>query len=245
MATDSTNGGGARRDRFFARSGIVIAAIIVLSFPLTYYVPLITGTKTFSLLRHLHGLAFFIWTALYVLQTQLVARGQVRLHREIGLAGIALAGAMLPLGLWMAVAAIEGRIANGYPQPFEFAIYNLVDIMVFSLFMAWAVFETRRRIDWHRRLAFIAILNLMGPAASRWFIMAPIPFPWVDMLPNLFADAFLIALALHDRRSIGRVHPVTLIAAAVLVPFHAIEPLIARSGWWNSIAPALFGFFAG
>lgn len=242
MNADSTNHGAARRDRFFARSGIIIAAIIVLSFPLTYYIPLVTGTKTFSLLRHLHGLAFFIWTALYVLQTQLVARGQVRLHRELGLAGIALAGAMLPLGLWMAVAAIEGRIASGNPLPFEFAIYNLVDILVFSLFMAWAVFETRRRIDWHRRLAFIAVLNLMGPAASRWAFVVPLPYPWVDMLPNLFADAFLIALALHDRRTLGRLHPATLIAGAVLVPFHAVEPLIARSSWWNNLAPTLLGF---
>ena len=52
----------------------------------------------------------------------------------------------------------------------------------------------------------------------------------------------LIALALHDRRQLGRVHPVTIGAALVLVPFHATEPLIARSQFWNSLAPGLFGF---
>lgn len=242
MTAAFSDGAQARRDPFFARSGLVIAAVILLSFPLTYYIPLATGTKTFSLLRHLHGLAFFAWTGLYVLQTQLVARGQVRLHREVGLAGIALAGAMLPLGLWLAVAAIEKRMAEGNPLPFEFAIYNLVDILVFSLFMAWAIFETRRRIDWHRRLAFIAILNLMGPAASRLFAFAPLSFPWWDMLPNLFADAALIALALHDRRAVGRVHPITWLAAALLMPIHIAEPFVARSAWWNGLAPNLFGF---
>lgn len=242
MTTGNSDGVQARRDPFFARSGLVIAAVILLSFPLTYYIPLVSGTKTFSLLRHLHGLAFFAWTGLYVLQTQLVARGQVRLHREVGLAGIALAGAMLPLGLWLAVAAIEKRMAEGNPLPFEFAIYNLVDILVFSLFMAWAILETRRRIDWHRRLAFIAILNLMGPAASRLLAFAPLSFPWWDMLPNLFADAALIVLALHDRRTLGRVHPITWLAAAVLVPIHIAEPFVARSAWWNRLAPILFGF---
>lgn len=242
MTTGNSDGVQARRDPFFARSGLVIAAVILLSFPLTYYIPLVSGTKTFSLLRHLHGLAFFAWTGLYVLQTQLVARGQVRLHREVGLAGIALAGAMLPLGLWLAVAAIEKRMAEGNPLPFEFAIYNLVDILVFSLFMAWAILETRRRIDWHRRLAFIAILNLMGPAASRLLAFAPLSFPWWDMLPNLFADAALIVLALHDRRTLGRVHPITWLAAAVLVPIHIAEPFVARSAWWNGLAPILFGF---
>lgn len=231
-----------RRGRFFAWSAIVIAVIVVLSFPLTYYGPLLTGSRTFLLLHHLHGLAFFAWIALYLLQTQLISRGQVRLHREIGLAGIALTGAMLPLGLWMAVAVIERRISQGHVRPFEFTIYNLIDITVFCGVMGWAIAETRRRIDWHRRLAFIAVLNLMGPAASRWFFVTPIPFPWVDMMPNLFADAFLFALAWHDRRTLGQVHPVTLIAAMVLIPLHVVEPFIARSQTWNALAPMLFGF---
>lgn len=242
MTSDTKAAATTGRDQFFARSGLLFAAVIVLSFPLTYYIPLVTGSKTFSLLRHLHGLAFFAWTALYVLQTQLVARGQVRLHREIGLIGIALAGAMLPLGLWLAVTAIEGRMQRGYSLPFEFAIYNLVDILVFSLFMAWAILETRRRIDWHRRLAFIAILNLMGPAASRWLLEAPFSYPWVDMMPNLFADAALIVLALHDRRTLGWIHPATWLAGAMLLPIHFAEPFVARGKWWNELAPTLFGF---
>ena len=86
------------------------------------------------------------------------------------------------------------------------------------------------------------MLNLFGPAFSRITPLAPLPFPWSDMLPNLVADAVLIALALHDRRQLGRVHPVTIGAALVLVPFHATEPLIARSQFWNSLAPGLFGF---
>jgi hypothetical protein len=50
------------------------------------------------------------------------------------------------------------------------------------------------------------------------------------------------ALALHDRRVLGRVHPVTLWAVLVLIPLHAVEPFVARSSWWNALAPALFGF---
>ncbi len=88
-----------RGSRFFAVSAILIAGLVVLSFPLTYFIPLVSGSKHFTLLRHLHGLAFFGWIALYVVQTRLVRTGNVRLHRELGMAGVALAGAMLPLGL--------------------------------------------------------------------------------------------------------------------------------------------------
>ena len=59
---------------FFAWSAIVMAAIVTLSFPLTYYLPVISGSRRFDTLHHLHGVAFFGWFALYVWQTQLVSK---------------------------------------------------------------------------------------------------------------------------------------------------------------------------
>lgn len=232
----------AQRGRFFFRTAILITALVLLSFPITYFIPVATGSKSFTLLRHLHGLAFFGWIGLYLFQTLLVQKGNVRLHRELGIAGVALSGALLPLGLWQAVTSAGERQAKGVAQPFEFAIYNLVDILVFAAAFGWAIFEATRRIEWHRRLMFIAALNLFGPAFSRVIFLIPMPFPWSDMAPNLVADALLIALAVYDRQRLGRIHPVTLGAALVLIPFHAIEPLIARSHFWNAIAPSLFGF---
>lgn len=231
-----------RGSRFFSVSALLIAALVVLSFPLSYFIPLATGSKSFSLLHHLHGLAFFAWVGLYVIQTRLVRSGHIRLHRELGLAGVALAGAIVPLGLWMAVSAAASRQTMGIARPFEFSLYNLIDIMVFSFAFGWAIYEASRRIEWHRRFMFVALLNLFGPAFSRWMLKLPLPFPWVDMSPNLLADAMLIALALHDRRQLGHIHVVTIGAALVLIPFHMVEPLIARSTVWNNLAPSLFGF---
>ncbi|MBC7657023.1 MAG: hypothetical protein H7147_07605 [Frankiaceae bacterium] len=42
-----------RTGNFFATSAIVIAALVLLSFPVTYFIPLATGSKQFTLLRHL------------------------------------------------------------------------------------------------------------------------------------------------------------------------------------------------
>lgn len=136
----------ARGSRFFSGSAILIAALVVLSFPLTYFIPLMTGSKSFTLLRHLHGLAFFSWIFLYVIQTQLVRTSQVRLHRELGTASVALAGAMLPLGLWQAVTSASERQAAGAARPFEFSLYNFVDILVFNIAFGWAIYEATRRI---------------------------------------------------------------------------------------------------
>ena len=232
-----------RSSRFFAYSGLLIAALIFASFPITYYQPLATGTKQFTLLRHLHGAVFFGWTLLIAVQPWLVRQGRIKLHRSLGLVGVALAGAMVPLGLWLATVAIQDRIAQKYALPFEFALYNLVDILLFALFTGWAIHQATRRIEWHRRLIFVAMLMLLGPAWSRlWFEFAPFPFPWYDLAPNVSADLLLLALAWHDRKVLGRIHPVTLWSALVLIPFHAAEPLIARSAAWNALAPGLFGF---
>ena len=50
--------------RFFAWSAILMAAIVVLSFPLTYFLPIATGSGQFHLLHHVHGAAFFAWSGL-------------------------------------------------------------------------------------------------------------------------------------------------------------------------------------
>lgn len=238
-----SNQPAARSRRFFSVTALLIAVLVVLSFPFTYFIPLATGSKSFTLLRHLHGLAFFGWIGLYLVQTLLVRNGKVRLHRELGLAGVALAGAMVPLGLWQAVTSAGERQAQGMTKPFEFSLYNLVDILTFALFFGWAVFEASRRIEWHRRLMFVAALNLFGPAFSRVVILAPYAYPWTDMAPNLIADSLLLALAWYDRKKLGRIHPVTLWSALILIPFHAAEPMIAASAAWNAIAPGLFGFW--
>lgn len=227
---------------FFAWSAIAMAAIVVLSFPLTYYLPTISGSRRFHTLHHVHGLAFFAWFALYVVQTQLAAKRQMALHREIGLVGFALTGAMIPLGVWMAQRAAEIRKAAGAARPFEFTWFNLVDITLFAALMAASLLLVTRRKEWHRRLTYVAALCLAAPAATRWtlkFAVLP-PLP-LDIFAYLVMDPFLIALALYDRRVVGRVHPATLTCIALLLPLQISSAWVARSAWWNAIAPSLMG----
>lgn len=177
-----------RGSDFFTISAVLIAALVLLSFPLTYFIPLATGSKHFPLLYHLHGLAFFGWAGLYVVQTQLVRTGKIRLHREVGIAGVALAGMMLPLGLWVAVTAAARRQAEGIALPFEFSLYNLIDILVFGIAFGWAIREA-------------APADRMAPAADVCRYDQPVR-------PRLFAlDAEVtdsVSMAGHVPQSGGR-----------------------------------------
>jgi len=229
----------ASRGRFYANSALIMLACVLLSFPLTYYGPLLTGSRGFPIFYHIHGAAFFAWIGLYAWQTHLVATGRTGRHRELGLAGIALSALMVPLAIIIAIAAIRRRMAQGDAHPFDVTFYNIVDITTFSLMMIASIAAVTRHSDWHRRFTFAAALCLVGPAISRWVLRLPEVFPLTDMAPNILADLLLIALALHDRREAGRIHPATLWAFAALVPIHVASPWIAGSGWWRGVAPGI------
>jgi hypothetical protein len=151
----------SERPRFFAWSALVMAAVVVLSFPVTYYLPLATGSGKFDTLHHAHGLAF----GLYVWQTRLVARGHVARHRELGLAGFALGGLMIPLGYWMAQRSAQARLGT-MDHPYESTWYSIVDITLFAVLMTAAIVSVTRQREWHRRFMFVAALCLVAPAAT-------------------------------------------------------------------------------
>ncbi len=240
--TLTATGATAPPRRFFYRSACLMAAPVLLSFPLTYYLPVATGTGNFHLLHHLHALAFFAWFGLYVWQTWLVAHHRVARHREIGLAGFAISGTIVPLGYWMAQRAAEVRAARGMAQPFEFSYFNLLDMSLFALAMAGAIVLVTRHKEWHRRLTCVAALCLLAPAMTRWTLKLPLDPLLVDILVYVFVYPFLVALAWYDRRALGRIHPATLASIAVLVPLHVSSAWIARSAWWNGVAgPWLLG----
>ena len=128
---------------------------------------------------------------LYVWQTRLVATARSALHREIGLAGIALSTLLVTLGTGVAIHAAKGRLQQGVPLPFAVMFFNLMDMVLFTTFMAASIANVTRHRQWHRRFAYAAALCLLAPAMAR----LPIPYPYS---PDY---VFLIALAVQDRKS--------------------------------------------
>lgn len=230
------------RSRFFARAALAMLALTLLSFPVTYFTPLATGTPDPRPLVHLHAAAFFAWIFLYAFQAHLVATGRTPRHRELGLAALLVSGAMIPLGWAAALAAVERRRAMGNPLPWSDTAFNLVDIGLFTVMIVLAIATVTRRPDWHRRLMFGAAITLVGPAMSRLFIPFPEapPFSWLD--PALLADLFFVALIVHDRRTLGRVHVATIVATLLVVGGHWATYPMKDSAWWNSHAPVLARF---
>lgn len=227
------------RAQFFARSSLLMLGLVLASFSFTYFWPIATGSRHFSIVFHIHGAAYFAWMLLYAWQSRLVATGRVARHRELGLAGVALSAAMVPLGVAMAIAAARRRMAAGNAHPFDSALFNVVDLTTFAVLMTAGIVAVTRHPLWHRRFIFGAALCLVGPSLSRWLRVIPEALPWTDLLPNLAADLFLVALIIHDRRVLGRVHPATWWVIAALVPIHVATPFLITTDLWRGLGPGI------
>ncbi len=234
------------RDRFFVGVAVAAALSVFLGFARTYYLKSILPTPAFPLLFHIHGALFTGWMLLLVLQASLVASGRTALHRRVGWIGVSLAAPMLVTGSLVAIAAARGQgpisaavrrgqliwapVAIG---PIEMLLNNLATMLLFGVFVAAGV-AVRRRPDAHKRLMVLATIGLLPAAIGRAAItILGVFHPALLLGTTAF---FVVAMAIHDRRSRRRVHPVTLWAGSALILSFPIRLALAKTHLWQMFA---------
>jgi hypothetical protein len=192
-----------RDERFFFISAVVMALILVAGFSMQ----LAAGRSTFAspLRFHLHAAVFFGWAALYVLQSALVARGSLALHRRLGWLATVWIPVMLVSGLLMTIAGVRSGRTPPFFQPAYFLTMNSLHLLAFAGLVTAAIVQ-RRHTQWHRRLMFCAMAFLLGPGFGRLLPM-PLLIPWTGIAA--IAPVFLFPLvgAIRDWKRDGRVHP--------------------------------------
>jgi uncharacterized membrane protein YozB (DUF420 family) len=229
--------------RFYVRMAAVCVAIAMIGFAPTYWMPLARGSLHVSPIVHVHGAFFFGWTIFFLAQTWLAGSGNITRHREVGVAGVALATGMCFLGYAVAVNSIRHFDALGFgPAGRAFSMVSFSAIAFFAVVVAIALLNVKNG-EIHKRLMLVATASLLPAAIGRWFLVlfAPNgaatvgPPPLVVTLPaSLLADLLIVAAMIYDRRTRGRVHPVYWIAgAALLIVQLARIPLGNTSGWLN------------
>ena len=237
------------RGRFFAGLAIAAAASVFLGFARTYYLKAIFQTPTFPLLFHIHGALFSGWMLLLVLQVFLVASGKTAWHRRVGWIGLSLVIPMLVTGSLVAVAAARGQgpisaaVRRGELTwvpvgiaPTEMLLNNLATMLLFGVFAA-AGLAMRRRPDVHKRFMMLATIGLLPAAIGRAVITLLGVFHPVLLLGS--TALFVLAMALYDRRILGRLHPVTLWAGLTLILSFPIRLALAHTALWQAVATRL------
>ena len=227
----------------------VCLAVAVIGFLPTYWAPLFQGTLHVAPIAHLHAALFFGWMSFFVWQTSLVAGGNIVRHREMGVAGVALATAMVLVGLGMAINSIKLREAAGLGDAARaFSTVSVTGILMFAVLVTIAVMNTRRP-EVHKRLMLVASVSILQAAVGRWFAyflspprpagaLGPVPLPPVaiSVMPGLVIDLLIMAAMIRDRRTRGRVHPVYWMAGGAVLAFQILRVPLSTTRGWDHVA---------
>ncbi len=242
MATIATQA----RPRFYVWVGIAAVAIAFAGFLPTYWMPLFTG-RTFPPIVHIHGVVFIAWNMLYLWQSWLVATGRTADHRQWGLVGIAIATAMAITVLLLVLTGYHSAAAIGMER--EARIFSSVPLTGMAYFVVFFTLAVRnvRSPDLHRRYMFGAAVPLLQAPIARWFQVAlappgavgPPPVEVVIAPTIVVVLAFYIPLYLHDKRSIGRLHPASAAVIAVSTFMMLLPVVLGPTSFWISITDVI------
>lgn len=157
--------------RFHAWMAAACALVAFGGFAPTYWLQLPAGTFVGAPLLHAHGLLFSAWPVFLFSQAWLASRGRLRQHRAWGLAGIALASAMLVLGVAASIGTLRHGLAADYGDVSR--AFFMVPMTALGLFAGFVLAAIVRRADrgWHPRLMLLATISLLQAAVARIFFV--------------------------------------------------------------------------
>lgn len=233
--------------RFFTGMAITMALFVFIGFAPTYYLYPIIGTvplrgaEPLTPMVHIHAATGTAWMLFLILQTGLIMGGQPKSHMRNGAIGIALALAIIVLGVAVALySARVGRTPPGW-TPTGFMAIPLASVTLFGGFLGAALWW-RWRANYHKRLMLIATMALLVPAGARFsrqFLSGLVPPGPVGGM--ILSNVFLLALALYDLRTRGRLHPATLWAGAIMLLSQPLRVLLSENPGFNRFAAWLIG----
>lgn len=227
MATTFDSRGGAVTPHRDARMAAIMAALMAAVLVAGFSFNLAMGRSTFAVpvIYHIHAAVFFSWTALFVVQTQLAARGNLALHRRLGRLAAVLVPLLVVLGPVMVVTSLRRTGGPFFFSQNEFLWGNVLLVFVFAGLIA-AALKRRRETDWHSRYMLTGMAVLTGPGFGRLLPM-PLLIPWAWHISLLVSLVFPLVGMMLDRRSRGAVHPAWIRGVGAVVAVHLIASLIA------------------
>lgn len=229
----------AQNDRiFFTGMALASALTVFIGFSPSYFM---RGAELAPLrpLYQLHGALFTSWMLLLAVQTSLVAGGRTDIHRRLGVFVAVVAALVFTVGVRVSIETLQ-RNGGPIPDPRVFLSIPLGDIIVFGVLVGAALL-LRADSETHKRLMLLATISLLTAPVARFFIYTGIAGNGPSGVLWFFGgtDAYVLALALYDYASRGRVHPATLWGGAAVVLFKPALLAIAFTPPWLAFADAL------
>lgn len=226
--------------RFFGDFGVALFLVAFIGFARSFYLdPILPDVPKPGepFYYTVHGPVFTLWILLIAIQPWLIGRRNFSLHRQLGWLGAAVAVAVVVTGLWGGLLRAGGHadmIQTGMPPKSGWATPFFSMVTFAGLVMCGFVWRARKAL--HKRAMMMATIAMLGAAFARW----PVIGDWPPDITRLAVEALIVAMAVHDWRTMGRVHPMTLWGGLSIIAAHRlIKPLIWKSDGWIAFTDGL------
>lgn len=228
-----------RESRFFTTLARAMGFVVLLAYGRSFYLGGWSSSATLAApadrILSLYGAVLTAWFVLLVLQTTLVRSGFMQLHRRVGLFGMFIAALVFAIGCYDALLQAGRAEVNSFGMAArDFLIVPLTDLLLFGVCVL-AAYSARHGKKSHKRWIVLAAISVLGVMVAHLLPLSILSTAGY-LLTYLFADVFLVALALWDLKSLGRLHPVTLWGGILLVGSQVTRLLLVETAAWEKFA---------
>lgn len=198
----------------------------------------------YPLIVHFHAVAFVGWLVLFTAQVLLIRTGQASLHRKLGIAGAALAFAMIFLGPATALIfdAHTYEISGKTP---EFLAVQFTDILAFAT-LTGAGLILRRNSPSHKRLMLLGLIYISDAGFARLInpiIAAPLGQTVLGGMASLYlgSDLLMLGLGAYDFATRRKLYPAYVGGAIWSVTLQLTAYSLLPNPNWKVVAMHLIG----
>lgn len=204
----------------------------------------IAARRPYPVIVYFHGAVFVAWLCLLTVQVLLIRSRRVDLHRELGMAGVALYGAMVVLGVTTSVVVDYELFPTPRSDP-SFLSVQLADMLCFTV-LGCAAIASRKTSDAHKRLMILATIFIADAGFSRWWAPGLERLfgdgLWGSWLQDYLSDFVLVALiGAYDLISRRRLYTAFVLGAAWGLGVELVGVWLYVSPWWKPVATRLIG----
>ena len=222
--------------KFFTRMALIMIAVIFVGFIQFSLRGLVDWSGAYAGV-YIHGFLMLAWLILLAGQNVLIQNRNFALHRKLGWLAVPIVVGVLPTGFYTGyMAVLLDRVPPFFSDPYFLAL-TFIQTSVFGVMVLRGV-AWRKQTQWHRRLMMGATFIVLEPAFGR---LLPMPIigqqgGWLIVLIQL---GFVAWMGAHDRKTLGSVHPATIIAGFLLIIVHSIVQLLAITPAWQAVATSI------
>ncbi|MCY7356663.1 MAG: hypothetical protein LH609_04200 [Rudanella sp.] len=219
-----------RSQYFFVVMACLFPVVAFLGF-LRSYQEAYSGVFPIHWFAHVHGAIMTAWLGVFLAQTILVSRGNVRLHRQLGQFSVGL-GVLVWIS--MIVGSIRSLISHNLPIDsfmFDVLLAECQGVLLFGVFFTWGML-VRKNVAVHKRLLFLATLILLQAAIDRMHWLPGINS--AIYVRYIYMDTLFISLFIYDLFTNRCIHPITWVGASIMLVSQVVVNLTWGLPAWHT-----------